>query len=110
MTQQVVDIIRQQLNLPSKLLPTRRVVVPEQLEGSNACGYYAACSYGWFVHNVLQTNSTASYTYSECVAVEALVRADMADLDAGVPPLSDRCGGDAWSHDSKLYIPPEGLS
>lgn len=64
-TQRVLQDIRQQLGLSVKALPTRKVVVPEQIEGSNACGYHTAYNYGYIVHDILQTKSMERYTYSK---------------------------------------------
>ena len=72
-TQQVVNIFREQLGLPTKVLPTRRAEVPQQLWGSNACGYYAALNYGCVVYDVLKNKSTSSFVYSECTWVTLLL-------------------------------------
>lgn len=69
-TQFVVEYIQEEMGLPITRLPTRRVVVPIQLDGCNACGYYAAFNFIWLVLHVLRSNSTSSLTYSEWLAVE----------------------------------------
>jgi len=68
-TQGIVSTIRNHLALPHKTLPTRRAVVPVQVDHSNACGYHTAWNWLSVADTVYRKGAVTDFKYSKCLCL-----------------------------------------